>query len=590
MSRYFGLNEPSKHAQQNEDVKPENPRKKNFKKKILDNAESSEPSNNVEKAKFKEKAGCYFPVDEPVSNTEKTKKTKFKEKLAYKYEEFDPYDGPVKIPSEQMKKYQRGKRLDVRGIKTKSRKVDLMKADKKFRQSVRLAARSEILLPEEAGYIEPDENEDTYRIQQLDIVSAADITSAAKSFSLSLTEFGPYKVNYSRDGRHLLLGGYRGHVAAMDWVTKRLLCEINVMESLHDICWLHLPTMFATAQKEWVYIYDNKGVELHCLKKLSRVLQMEFLPYHFLLVTASEKGFLSWLDVSIGKMVKETYTNAGRLNVLCQNPYNAVVATGHPNGSVSMWSPNVDKPLIRMLCHAHPIRSIAIDSKGLYMATASMDRSMKIYDVRTFKCLQSYKLGAAAGFLDFSQLGLLSVGLGNVVEVYKDCCTQTVKAPYLRHKTTSTISDLQFCPYEDVLGIGYNSGFSSILVPGSGQPNFDAYENNPFMTKSQRKEMEVKALLEKIQPELITLNPSHLGSINVPTLKEKLEKMKSLLHVKPPKIEFKPRSKAKGKNKAAKAFKRKQAVQETAKREFIKSAIKEKSLKKKKEAKPKGVL
>lgn len=46
-----------------------------------------------------------------------------------------------------------------------------------------------------------------------------------------------------------------------------------------------------------------------------------------------------------------------------------------------------------------------------------MDRSLKIYDVRTYKCLQSYKLGAAAGFLDFSQMGLLGVGLGNVVEV-----------------------------------------------------------------------------------------------------------------------------------------------------------------------------
>ncbi|GBO28463.1 WD repeat-containing protein 46, partial [Araneus ventricosus] len=244
---------------------------------------------------------------------------------------FDPYHGSPQVPIEKLKKYQRGKRIDFHGIKTKHHKIDLIKADKKFRKSVRQAARNELLLTEEAGYIEPDENEDTYRIQQQDIAKEADITSASKLFSLSLTEFGPYKLNYSRDGRHLLLGGHRGHVAAMDWVTKRLLCEINVMESIHDICWLHLPTMFATAQKEWVYIYDNKGTELHCIKKLSRVLQMEFLPYHFLLATASEKGFLAWLDVSIGKMVKETYTNAGRLNIMCQNPYNAIIATGHPN-------------------------------------------------------------------------------------------------------------------------------------------------------------------------------------------------------------------------------------------------------------------
>ncbi|KAF8773754.1 WD repeat-containing protein 46 [Argiope bruennichi] len=489
---------------------------------------------------------------------------------------FDPYHGSPPVAIEKVKKYQRGKRIDFHGIKTKHHKIDLIKADKKFRKSVRQAARNELLLTEEAGYIEPDENEDTYRIQQQDIAKEVDITSASKLFSLSLTEFGPYKLNYSRDGRHLLLGGYRGHVAAMDWATKRLLCEINVMESIHDICWLHLPTMFATAQKEWVYIYDNKGTELHCIKKLSRVLQMEFLPYHFLLATASEKGFLSWLDVSIGKMVKETYTSAGRLNIMCQNPYNAIIATGHPNGSVSMWSPNVDKPLVRILCHANPIRSLAIDSKGLYMATASLDRNLKIFDVRTYKCLQSYKLGAAAGFLDFSQLGLLSAGLGNVVEIYKDCCTQAVKAPYLRHKVRSTISGVQFCPYEDVLGIGYNSGFNSILVPGAGEPNIDSYETNPFQTKSQRREMEIKSLLEKIQPELITLNPSHLGAINVPTLKEKMEELKAKPYVKPPNIEFEPRRKAKVRSKSANAFKRKKIVKETAKREFIKAVVKEK--------------
>ncbi|GIX96288.1 WD repeat-containing protein 46 [Caerostris extrusa] len=346
------------------------------------------------------------------------------------------------------------------------------------------------------------------------------------------------------------------------------------MESLHDICWLHLPTMFATAQKDWVHIYDSKGVELHCVKKLNRVLKMEFLPYHFLLATASEKGFLSWLDVSVGKMVKETYTSAGRLNIMCQNPYNAIIATGHPNGSVSMWSPNADKPLARILCHANAIRSMAIDSKGLYMATAGMDRSLKIFDVRTYKCLQSYKLGGAAGFLDFSQLGLLSCGIGNVVG---NCCTQTVKAPYLRHRITSTISDLQFCPFEDVLGIGYNSGFNSILIPGAGEPNIDTYESNPFQTKSQRREREVKAILEKIQPEFINLNASHLGSINVPSIKERMEELKSKLYVKPPKIEFEPRKKAKIRSKSVHAFKSKKVVKETAKREFVKSILKEKS-------------
>lgn len=162
------------------------------------------------------------------------------------------------------------------------------------------------------------------------------------------------------------------------------------------------------------------------------------------------------------------------------------------------------------------------------MATSASNRELKIWDVRKLEGpVQEYKLITASNNLNFSQKRMLAVGMGNVVEVYRlvkklvhfdkiiknnryrNCCTTTAKKAYLRHCFVTPISNFNFCPYEDVLGVSTARGFSSLLIPGAGEPNFDSLEANPFQSKSQRREAEVKSLLEKVRKLFIVMENAY---------------------------------------------------------------------------------
>lgn len=472
--------------------------------------EVKERARYLSKAKFKAKR--------PDKNANPFLKPHFKRKFVKT--EIDPY---------ALDRHSRGAKVSGDGIKTEHFKEKYKRKEVYQNFAVEQAARAELLLNEEEGYIVPEDDVSTAEYSQREIVDNVDITTASKHFNLSL-DFGPYRMRYTKNGRHLLLGGRKGHVAAFDWVTKKLHCEFNAMEEVFDVTWLHLETMFAVAQKNWVHFYDNQGTEIHCVKQMHHIRRMDFLPYHFLVVSASERGFLTWVDTSIGEMVANYPTRVGSIAAMTHNPFNGVTCVGGSKGVVSMWSPTVREPLAKLLCHPAPLTDVAVDPSGLYLATSAVDKHVKIWDVRALGGpVVDYSLRSHAQTVTMSQRGLLALGMGNQCEIYRKPNLISTKAPYLRHACPGHISGFRFCPFEDVLGVATEKGFNSLIVPGSGEPNFDALEANPYQTKSQRKESEVHALLDKIPAELIKLNPDEIAQVDVPTLKENVDAKKSLL-------------------------------------------------------------
>ncbi|XP_056162237.1 probable U3 small nucleolar RNA-associated protein 7 isoform X3 [Syzygium oleosum] len=352
----------------------------------------------------------------------------------------------------------------------------------------------------------------------------------------------------------------------------------KVRETVRDVIFLHNELFFAAAQKKYPYIYSRDGIELHCLKEHGAVLKLQFLKNHFLLASINKFGQLHYQDVTMGGMVGNFRTGLGRTDVMQVNPFNGVVALGHSGGTVTMWKPTTSAPLVKMLCHRGPVSALAFHPNGHIMATSGKERKIKIWDLRKFEVLQT--LPGHANTLDFSQKGLLAAATGSFVQMSGNFSESQSYSRYMTHSMAKgyQIKKLLFRPYEDVLGIAHSMGWSSILIPGSGEPNFDSWVANPFETSKQRREKEVRSLLDKLPPETIMLDPSKIGTVKPPSRKQKPTKQEreSEMEAAVAAVKDMPmKKKTKGRSKPSKNAKKKQEIIARTKRPFLEPQMKE---------------
>ena len=100
-----------------------------------------------------------------------------------------------------------------------------------------------------------------------------------------------------------------------------------------------------------------------------------------------------------------------------QNNQNGIISIGDSNGAVSMYSPNTQNPLVKILCHKTGLSALSIDKSGNYLATLGSDSFLNIFDLRTYKKLYDYWTPSQSSCCDISQTGLLAVSSKNQLMV-----------------------------------------------------------------------------------------------------------------------------------------------------------------------------
>ncbi|SOV22011.1 nucleolar rRNA processing protein, putative [Plasmodium sp. DRC-Itaito] len=367
---------------------------------------------------------------------------------------------------------------------------------------------------------EDEEGNINRRASQKYIYDKADVGTQKKVFDLKLN-MGPYSCTYTRNGKYLLMTGVKGHVSLIDTHNLESLCEYQVDEMIRCNTTLHNYKLFAVSQKKYIYIYDNTGMEINCIKDILYTYNMVFLPYHFLLTSIGEFGELVYQDISVGNIITRKKTKRGPCSIIKQNKKDAIIYLGHKNGHVTLWSPNVDKCLCDIFCHHTPISSIGVHDN--YLITASVDSTYKLWDIRKMEYIKSYKSHNIINNIDISDTSLVAFSMNTHFRTYNNFFTNPQL--YITHNVYGDqINSISFQPFEDICSLGLKHSIKTVLVPGAGIANIDTFFNNPYETKKQVRENEVKLLLDKLPADTIKFNTNQIGNLNPYILKHNEQK------------------------------------------------------------------
>jgi WD40 repeat protein len=218
-------------------------------------------------------------------------------------------------------------------------------------------------------------------------------------------------VAFSLDGKTLASGSRDGTVRLWDVKSSQQVAEMQG----HMIAFE--PVVFSPDGKTLAFGDSGGTVELWDVESLQQVAEMKghtrgvnsvaFSPDGKTLASGSDDGTVRLWDVENSQQVAEMKGHTRDVNSVAFSPDGKALASGSDDGMVRLWDveSHIQAAEMKMQGHPHYVKSVAFSPDGKIVASGSYgDSTVRLWDVKTRKCLKLLKLTSFINALAFKKV------------------------------------------------------------------------------------------------------------------------------------------------------------------------------------------
>ncbi|KAF1744191.1 hypothetical protein MXB_4791, partial [Myxobolus squamalis] len=202
-----------------------------------------------------------------------------------------------------------------------------------------------------------------------------------------------------RDGIHLITGASNGEISL--WNPIKYMHELNFPG--HESA---IRAISVSHDGNWVITADHNGQikywqpnlnPVHTMLahgyKVSSINRPSFSPFDSKFASCGDDGLIKVWDFEQYKCDCIMQGHGTDVKCLDWHPYKGIIVSGSKDCQqpIMLWDPRTSSALCTVHIHKNAVMSIKWNSSGNLFASASKDKTVKVFDIRSMKELQTFR-------------------------------------------------------------------------------------------------------------------------------------------------------------------------------------------------------